>query len=240
MNNPWLPDMPQEPSFPHLRRLVLEVRDYAALKKAKRFARDPILDDEYIHKFENLTDLNDRKLLDAQIIGGVCANRSPKTILEIGTAEGHMTALMAQNAPQATVHTVNIPPEEISDGGTFVTRSFERDEIGRYYRERNLSNVRQIYANTATWKPDIGPIDIAFVDGCHDADFVFNDTRKILKHAHPGTVILWHDFNPALIENFEWIADVCRGVEHLYAEGLIKGNILHVRDSWVGYYVLLP
>jgi predicted O-methyltransferase YrrM len=227
-------------SFPHLRRFVLEVRDYAAMKKAKRWTRDPVLDDDSIHTFENLTDLNDRKLLDAQIIGAVCANRNPKTILEIGTAEGHMTALMAQNAPQAIVHTVNIPPEEIDAGGKHVTRSFTHDEIGRYYKERPLTNIRQIYANTATWEPDIGPIDIAFVDGCHDADFVFNDTRKILKFAHPGTVILWHDFNPSLVEKNDWIADVCRGIERLYEERLITGNILHVRDSWVGYYVVLP
>jgi predicted O-methyltransferase YrrM len=219
--------------------LLLEVRDYAALKKAKRWTLDPVLEDESIHKFEHLTDLNDRKLLDAQIIGAVCANRNPTTILEIGTAEGHMTALMAQNAPQAMVHTVNIPAEEIEEGGTFVTRSFARDEIGRYYRDRKLGNVRQIYANTATWEPDIGSIDIAFIDGCHDTDFVFNDTRKVLKHAHPGTVILWHDFNPALAEKFEWIADVCRGIEKLYDQGIIKGNVLHVRDSWVGYYVVL-
>jgi hypothetical protein len=147
---------------------------------------------------------------------------------------------MAQNAPQATVHTVNIPPEEIDQGGTFVTRSFSREEIGRYYKERNLTNIRQIYANTATWEPDIGPIDIAFVDGCHDADFVFNDTRKILKFAHPGTVILWHDFNFSLVGKYDWIADVCRGIERLYEEKLIAGNILNVRDSWVGYYGVLP
>jgi predicted O-methyltransferase YrrM len=231
--------MSQSP-FPHVRRFALEVRDYAAMKKAKRWTRDAILDDESIHTFEYLTDLNDRKLLDAQIIGAVCANRNPSTILEIGTAEGHMTALMAENAPQATVHTVNIPPEEIESGGKFVTRGFEREEIGRYYRGKGLSNIHQIYANTATWEPDVGPIDVAFVDGCHDADFVFNDTRKILMHAHPGTVILWHDFNPALIEKFDWIADVCRGIERLYEEELISGNILHVRDSWVGYYVVLP
>jgi predicted O-methyltransferase YrrM len=227
-------------SFPHLDRFVLEVRDYAAMKKAKRWIRDPVLDDESIQRFDNLNDLNDRKLLDAQIIGAVCANRNPKTILEIGTAEGHMTALMAQNAPLATVYTVNIPPEEIEEGGTFITRSFTRDEIGQYYKERQLSNVRQIYANTATWEPDIGPIDIAFVDGCHDADFVFTDTRKILLHAHPGTVILWHDFNPELIGKYDWMADVYRGIERLYEAKLISGNILHVRDSWVGYYVVLP
>jgi predicted O-methyltransferase YrrM len=224
----------------NLERLVLEVRDYAAMKKAKRWTRDPVLDDDSIDTFENLTDLNDRKLLDALIIGATCANRNPKTILEIGTAGGHMTALMAQNAPQATVHTINIPPEEIDAGGKFVTRSFTREEIGRYYKERKLTNVQQIYANTATWEPDIGPIDIAFVDGCHDAEFVFNDTRKILQFAHPGTVILWHDFNPELIGKNEWMADVARGIERLYEEGLISGNILHVRDSWVGYYVVLP
>jgi hypothetical protein len=112
----------------------------------------------------------------------------------------------------------------------------ERKKIGDYYRRRNLTNIKQILANTARWEPDIGSIDVAFIDGCHDTEFVYNDTRKILKHAKSGSFILWHDFNPDLVRKYHWIHSVCRGVEKLFADGLVSGRVFHVRDSWIGVY----
>jgi len=215
---------------------TLEVRDYAALKKAFGWIKDPVLDAPHLTKFDYLPDLNDRRIHDMESLLGVCANVNPKTIVEIGTASGETTALIAKHAPEAVVHTVNIPPEDIAEGGTFVTSGFSREIIGSAYRAQGCTNVRQIFANTATWEPDLGPIDIAFIDGCHDADFVFNDSRKVLAHMKPGSFILWHDFNPALVEQYDWIRAVCLGVDRLYEAGLVKGRILHLRDSWVGIH----
>jgi predicted O-methyltransferase YrrM len=223
---------------PHhlVRSNVLEVRNLAMLQKAMGWDESPRIEGEYLHQFQYLEDLNDRRMRDAEVIAAACCNGSPKTILEIGTAEGHATALMSANAPRARIYTVNIPPEEIAEGGRHTTYAPAREEIGRYYRERGCANVCQILANTARWEPSIGPIDVAFIDGCHDADFVFHDTRKILAHCRPGSLILWHDFAPELIPTYSWIADVCAGVERLYRRGLLKGRILHLADSWVGLY----
>jgi predicted O-methyltransferase YrrM len=215
---------------------VLEVRSLEHLKRAMGWTEDPILEGEHLHAFHYLEDLNDRRLRDAEALGAACRNGSPRVLLEIGTAAGHSTALMARNAPEAVVHTVNIPPEEIAEGGRNVTGAPSREEIGKYYRERNLTNIRQIFANTAKWEPDFGPIDVAFVDGCHDADFVYNDTKRILRHCRAGGLILWHDFNPWLRNVYPWIAEVCRGVERLYAEQLLTGRILHLQDSWMGLW----
>lgn len=226
---------PLEP-WHYLDANVLVVRDLRCLKQALGWANDPILEGEHLHAFDYMEDLNERRLRDAEVIGAACCNGDPKILLEIGTSHGETTALMAQNAPDATVYTVNIPPEEIAAGGRAVTFAPSRDEIGRYYREKGYTNVRQIFANTLDWEPDFGPIDLAFIDGCHDADFVYNDTRKILQRCRPGSIILWHDFAPQLRKVYHWIADVCRGVERLYAENLITGRILHVQDSWVGLY----
>lgn len=116
------------------------------------------------------------------------------------------------------------------------TIALKKEEIGAYYRQRGLKNITQIIANTATWEPDIGTIDLVFIDGCHDAKFVYNDTRKVLKHARHNSFILWHDFNPALMDMHSWIYEVCLGIEKLYRKGLIKGHIFHVKDSWIGVY----
>ncbi len=220
----------------HLSSNVLEVRSLYYLKKAMRWSKYPILEDEYLHSFDYLEDLNDRRYHDATVIGSACRNGAPKILLEIGTSFGRGTALMAQNAPGGLVYTVNIPPEEIDEGGKLVTFAPSRDDIGRYYRKKGLTNVRQIFANTATWKPDFGPIDVALIDGCHDADFVYNDTCKVLEMCRPGSIILWHDFNPTLVKVYHWIGEVCRGIDNLYANSIIRGRILHLQDSWVGLY----
>jgi len=226
----------QQEDFPNLNQVVLTVRNLAYLKKVMVWANDPVLEGEHLHAFQYLEDMNDRRIRDAEVLGAACCNGTPKILLEIGTSHGKTTALMAQNATQGIIYTVNIPPEEIAEGGNLVTFAPSRDEIGRYYREEGFTNVKQIFANTKRWEPDFGPIDVAFIDGCHDAEFVYNDTRKILKKCRPGSLILWHDFAPELAKVYSWIGDVCRGVERLYAEGLISGKILHLQDSWVGLY----
>jgi len=215
---------------------VLEVRSLAMLKTAMGWKRDPDLDFKHLHRYEFLEDLNDRRLRDAEVVGSACVNGEPKTLLEIGTAQGHTTALMARNAPQAVVHTVNIPPDEIAAGGTFVTTAPGREAIGSFYRELGLSNVRQILANTARWSPDFGPIDVAFIDGCHDADFVFRDTCKVLDRCRPGSLVLWHDFSLRHAGVYHWIAAVCDGVERLYRRRRLRGPVLQLQDSWVGLY----
>ena len=222
--------------LPHVMSNTLTVRSVAMLRKAFGWTKESHLIGDHLEKFDYLEDLNDRRLRDAEIIATVCANFPARNIVEIGTAAGRTTALMAVNAPEATIHTVNIDPADIAKGGRFTTYAPSLDEIGLEYRNLGLKNIRQILANTANWCPDISPIDIAFIDGSHDADFVCNDTRLLLKHAVPGSILMWHDFAPDLCRVYPWIAEVCLGVEHLYRKNLIQGRILHVQDSWIGLY----
>jgi hypothetical protein len=227
-----------EDELANLRRTVVELDDVAELRKVFGWKLEPVLDDPSIHEFESLVDINMRRVRDAECIGTVVRNTNPSVCLEIGTAQGHSTALMAVNAPQARIYTVNIPPEEVSsgEGGVLTTAAFEREEIGSYYRARNLTNVEQILANTARWEPDIGTIDIGLVDGCHDTEFVYNDSRKILGNMKPGSFLLWHDFNLELVDRKDWIREVCLGVQKLLETSLIFDSVFHVRNSWVGIY----
>jgi len=80
------------------------------------------------------------------------------------------------------------------------------------------------------------PSGVAFIDGCHDAEFVYGDTVKVLSIAEPGAFILWHDFNPQLAKTYHWIYEVCVGIEELYRARKLSGPIYHLRDSWVGLY----
>lgn len=226
--------------YPDLRQAVIELNDHRELMKVFGWTEEPILDRPGLGDFEYVEDVNERRLRDAESLGTVARNTRPGTIVEIGTADGMGTLLMAVNAPQARVHTVNIPPEEIASGagGKLTTVAMEREKIGIAFRERDLPNIVQILANTATWKPDVGPVDLAYIDGCHDSDFVYNDTRKLLRHMGPGAFILWHDFHPGLAYAYPWIASVCRGVDRLFRDELLRGRIFHIRDSWVGVHRL--
>ncbi len=220
----------------HLEAHLLEVRDLAALSRALGWTAPPLLEGHPLDQFRYWEDLNDRPLRDAEVLGAACRNAAGATLLEIGTGEGVSTALMAVNAPQATVYTVNIPPEEAAGGGRLITAAPNRETIGRCYRERGLTNVRQIFADTRRWKPDLGPIDVAFIDGCHDEDFVYRDSLLVLAHLAPGGLILWHDFDPSRRRVFGWIDEVCRALDRLYHERRLTEPLLHVRDSWIGLY----
>jgi hypothetical protein len=224
--------------FRTLERMVIEVADIRELSKLFDWNCEAVLDDPRLHDFDYPEDLNMRRLHDAEVIGTVMANARPERALEIGTSEGRTTTLMAENSPGTEIHTINIPPEEIvrGEGGTLTTAAVEVDRIGAVYREHGCRNVHQILANSANWIPDLGPVGVAFIDGCHDAEFVYGDTVKALSIAEPGAFILWHDFNLRLANTYHWIHEVCMGIEELYCKRMLSGRIYHLRDSWVGLY----
>ena len=187
---------------------------------------------------KSLYDINERRVRDAEVIGTVVRNTNPAVCLDIGTEEGRSAALISVNAPQSHIYTINIHPDELTSGqgGIYVTSAPSLEQIGWYYRSRNLTNITQIISDTAKWVPNIGIIDFAFIDGCHDRDFVYNDTIKVLANVKPGSFILWHDFNPELRNKLPWIYTVCQGVDLLRKHGKINGNIFHVKNSWIGIY----
>ncbi len=224
--------------WPSLEQRLVRLRDLRAMMTAFAWQEPPLLGDAHLTAFDYPEDANQRRLRDAEVLASVCRNAGRGHLLEIGTSRGHSTAIMARNAPGATVHTVNIPPEEIRAGGELTTHALARDEIGSHYRSLGLANVRQIFANTATWVPDLPPLDVAFIDGCHDERFVLNDTRKILPLCHPGSFVLWHDCNPDLDVRFPWIAEVCAAVDGLCERNEIVGPLWLVEDSWMMAYRL--
>lgn len=225
-------------NIPYLSRNVLELNNINELMKAFNFKLKPVLARDDIYEFEYLEDLNERRIRDAEVLATVVKNAAKTAVLEIGTSDGMGTCLIASNSNDSKVYTLNIPPEEIISGagGKNTTFAIEKEKIGIEYRKRKFTNIEQIYANTATWEPQIESVQVAFIDGCHDTDFVYNDTVKVLKLMNPGDFIIWHDFNLELMMKYGWINDVCLGVEKLFEDGIITGRVLHVKDSWMGVY----
>ena len=222
----------------HLKKNVIELNDINELRRVFGWKLQAVLDDPSIYEYRYVEDANQRRLRDAECLATVVRNVRPSVCVDIGTSTGHSAACMAVNAPDAEIFTINISAKQISDGhgGALTTAALGQEQIGSYYRERGLKNITQLIGNTKDWDPKVGSIDVAFVDACHDSEFVYNDTRKLLKHMRSGSFILWHDFNIDLIQKYHWIYSVSLGVEKLIANGLIHDRIFHVRDSWVGVY----
>lgn len=183
-------------------------------------------------------DLNARRRLDAEVLSLVAANAPPGKMLDIGTYLGHSAARMAVNSPSSIVYTVNIHPDELLAGGEFVTGTPKVEEIGSFYREKGIANIRQIFANTKNWQVpgEICDLSLVYVDGCHDTECVYNDTKLVIDRLVKGGFILWHDCSPNYRSNYVWIDAAMKGIEKLLENGVITPYILNVQHSWIGIW----
>ena len=221
-----------------IKRNTIQIRNLDYLYEIFEWTNSPQYDREQYSGCDDPMNVNGRRIHDMDVVLAACKNISNPggTILEIGTAYGNMTMNMSKNAPDSNIFTINIPEEEIEEGGKNITFGIPNENIGYLYREAECQNITQILANTLNWEPEMEQIDLAFIDGCHDEDYIFQDTVKVLSKCKPGSIILWHDFNPDLVDKWHWIGDVCKGVNRLYAEGYLTKKLYHLQDSWVGIY----
>lgn len=162
---------------------------------------------------------------DAPIFRYLYRQLQPKRHLEFGTWRGTGTCYCLENAPGATVWTINLVDGESTPEGRWayddylgendryaglttrkarngktVVRTDARLAIGTEYLDKNLGHrVCQIYADSTQWDdsnfPD-GFFDTVLIDGGHTPEVVASDTRKALRLVKSGGVILWHDYCP--------------------------------------------
>jgi|GEM_PF-852884 len=219
----------------------MQIRIFDTIQEMKAylgFTHDGIILENGLDVVENETDLFERKRRDAEVMTYLAANNDGKFV-EIGTSFGHGTFRLATNIRNnGRVYTVNLLPEQATQEEKLVTHFLDKDEIGSFYREHGLGNIDQIYANTLTWDvpEEISDVSLVFVDGCHDKEFVYSDTKKLYPRIKDGGYIMWHDFNPILRNKFGWINEVMQGVEKFISENHLDGEIVHLRNSWIGIY----
>jgi hypothetical protein len=107
---------------------------------------------------------------------------SPTSYVEIGCREGRSLSL-------ARCPTVAIDPDfEIRVGLSSPTRLF-RQTSDDFFADHNLRDLIG------------GPVDLAFVDGMHQAEFALRDILNLEVHATPDSVIVVDDILP---EQIEW------------------------------------
>jgi predicted O-methyltransferase YrrM len=127
------------------------------------------------------------------------AARRPAKVLEIGSFRGLTTLNVAMNAPEAEIHTLDLPP-----GFDPAQTQFEHHDVniirarGFYYYEgrEEALRIRQHYGDTATfdYREIGGGVDFCLIDAAHSYDYVRNDTAKVLSLMAADGLILWHDY----------------------------------------------
>lgn len=149
-------------------------------------------------------------LRELTVLAAMVRARGSKRILEIGTFDGNTALQLARNAPaDAHVYTLDLPaaaraagalePEElryVHDPDKQRQRRFEDPRHGV------ADKVTQLLGDSATFdfaalREEVGAFDFVFVDGSHSAEYVRNDTARVLPILTPDAVVFWHDYKPA-------------------------------------------
>lgn len=143
---------------------------------------------------------------------------NPAVVLEVGTFMGATTRLIAENCPQATIHTVDLPLDY--DAASTPQSAMPKDDfqlisrrvVGREFLGQPCAErIVQHFADTAVWDfSEAGSATFFFIDGSHTYEYCKNDSDKCFELCGGEGVFLWHDCDrnhPGVIRSLmEWRA----------------------------------
>lgn len=127
-----------------------------------------------------------------------------RNIFEFGTYKGVSITQLALNMPEnSRIYTLDLP-EEDPTSALAITDPHDRviaNEKGKgalvpadvRHRIQFLKQDSALFDE----KPFAGQMDLVFVDGAHNADYVRNDSEKAWRMARSGGIVAWHDCRPA-------------------------------------------
>lgn len=134
---------------------------------------------------------------EALVVALITAFTRPRHILEIGTASGQGTTIMAEQAPEAKIDTLDLGNEAPSLGQQRGQPPWQDlSSVGAAYRDAGHGErVTQHLCDSARFDYGAlgGRIDLAFIDGAHTYEYVASDSRQVLAHLAPGGVVVWDD-----------------------------------------------
>lgn len=136
---------------------------------------------------------------EAYVLSLITAYLKPRRVFEIGTASGQGTALIARQAPEAHIDTLDLGNDRPSLGEQRGQPPWQDlSTIGSAYRKAGFDDrVQQHLGDSAAF--DFGPfrgrMDLVFIDGGHTYEYVASDSANALSMAGPGGAVLWDDCN---------------------------------------------
>lgn len=169
---------------------------------------------------------------DTHVVLALVAALCPVRVLEIGTADGAMTAnLTAWTPPGAVVFTLGLADAPAAGGAAEQAAEVPtRDAFGRHADHFGQAHkVFFVTANSRTYDfGRFGPLDFVFVDGGHDLDTVLSDSRKGYAALRPGGCMAWHDYGSSV----PWV----RVTEAVGRVGFAE-PVFHVTGTQVAYLI---
>lgn len=122
-------------------------------------------------------------------------------VFEIGTYDGRSSRAMAMSLPASgRLLTLNLPPgEDRNAAGIQNVDSLLNTKVGsgfRFVGTPEAERIKQLFGDSATFDftPFEGQMDLVFIDGSHEFDYVRKDTESALRLLKPsGGWIVWHD-----------------------------------------------
>jgi glycosyltransferase involved in cell wall biosynthesis len=157
---------------------------------------------EIIESFEKDGNIT---LNELAIINGIILKENPKKIFEIGTFDGRTTLNMAYNSCDGCqIYTLDLPIEQ-RDHTKFEIDTYDRTLISKDISGERIiksdlnckSKITRLFGDSATfdYTPFYKSIDLVFIDGAHDFNYAFNDSKTALKLIKKDNgIILWHDY----------------------------------------------
>jgi predicted O-methyltransferase YrrM len=149
----------------------------------------------------------------------------PRVMLEIGCHEGRTAALCLREIASLQRYVgVDVLP------GYRPALAAQQGETSRSPGHRVLHDGRfhlllRPRGSLDLAPSDIGPVDVAFIDGDHGVVAVRHDTALARALVRPGGVVIWHDYgNPA--------AEVSGVIDGEIARG---HDIRQVKDTWLAF-----
>jgi hypothetical protein len=138
---------------------------------------------------------------EAMVLLSILAAEAPGEVLEIGTFMGHTTRAMAENLPDAIIHTVDLPPDfpEPQNAGQKMPKDdfhlIARRIVGREFKGQTAEpRIRQHFGDTAMIRfQEFGRSNFFFIDGSHTYEYCKQDSEKCFALCGGHGTFLWHD-----------------------------------------------
>jgi glycosyltransferase involved in cell wall biosynthesis/tetratricopeptide (TPR) repeat protein len=132
---------------------------------------------------------------DTNVVLTLLAQARPRRVLEVGTGLGHMTANLAEWAPEAAVYSLGTVAEEQPGSGPQAPETPPRAAFGRFAGHfGGAARIRLVAADSLDFDfHSLGELDFVFLDGALDLRHVLSDTRNAYRALRPGGWLVWHD-----------------------------------------------
>jgi len=148
--------------------------------------------------------------------------------LEIGTWRGYTTGMLARAFPEEDFVTIDFPQPNHPHYPQFLPK----EEIGMECRD--LINVYQIYEDSS--KLSVADFtssyfDFAFIDGCHEIDYIINDYKLAFDCTNKESIIIFDDFC------LDYVDKINRGNHKTFSNGDVSLFVKEYKDTHNWHYI---